>query len=202
LPQRTSAAIPIALVRFRGRLILAVGLFHFLSQCPLMTQSEHYWTSVQSTKADAQKVVKIISGDKAKTQSYCDMTKLDEQIKQAKEKRDNKTEGQMRSSAGFITTMCGFEFSVDTAERGQPQKNSFRGLDQVSSFCKIHGTSISRNGPTFAVKTHARVLSDRAALGTIGRFVECLYRRRDLPRNDFVRGHGRGRHRLRVRLCG
>ena len=33
---------------------------------------------------------KIISGDKAKTQSYCDMTKLDEQIKQAKEKRTAK----------------------------------------------------------------------------------------------------------------
>jgi hypothetical protein len=28
------------------------------------------------TKADAQKVVKIISGNKAKTQTYCDMAKL------------------------------------------------------------------------------------------------------------------------------
>jgi len=42
------------------------------------------------TKADAQKVVKIISGDKAKTQTYCDMTKLGEQIEQANEKKDQK----------------------------------------------------------------------------------------------------------------
>ena len=35
------------------------------------------------TKADAQKVVNIISGDKAKTQTYCEMTKLGEQIEQA-----------------------------------------------------------------------------------------------------------------------
>ena len=40
----------------------------------------------QVTKADAQEVLKIISGDKAKIQTYCDMTKLGEQNK----KKDNK----------------------------------------------------------------------------------------------------------------
>jgi hypothetical protein len=30
-------------------------------------------SAAKVTKADAQKVVKIISGDKAKTQTYCDM---------------------------------------------------------------------------------------------------------------------------------
>jgi hypothetical protein len=39
------------------------------------------------TKADAQKVVKIISGDKAKTQIYCDIAKLGDQIEQADEKK-------------------------------------------------------------------------------------------------------------------
>jgi hypothetical protein len=39
---------------------------------------------------DAQKVVTIISGDKAKTQAYCDIRKLSEQIGQAYEKNDNK----------------------------------------------------------------------------------------------------------------
>jgi hypothetical protein len=36
------------------------------------------------TKADAQKVVKIISGNKAKTQTYCDMAKLFNQIQREK----------------------------------------------------------------------------------------------------------------------
>ena len=42
------------------------------------------------TKADAQKVVKIISADKAKTQTYCDMAKLGDQIEQADQKKDTK----------------------------------------------------------------------------------------------------------------
>src|SRR5262245_52759958 len=66
--------------------------------------------------------------------------------------------------------------------------------------------SISGNGPTFAVKTHVRVLSDRASLGQSGRLSNvCAFRCRDLRRNDvrwvFLRGYGRVRHRLRVRLC-
>jgi hypothetical protein len=36
------------------------------------------------TKADAQKVVKIIGGNKAKTQTYCDMAKLFNQIEREK----------------------------------------------------------------------------------------------------------------------
>jgi hypothetical protein len=42
------------------------------------------------TKADAQKVLKIISGNKAKTQIYCDITKLVEQITEGEE---NETDG-------------------------------------------------------------------------------------------------------------
>jgi hypothetical protein len=41
-------------------------------------------------KADAQKVVTIITGDKAKTQTYCDIQKLGEQMGQAYEKKNLK----------------------------------------------------------------------------------------------------------------
>jgi hypothetical protein len=43
------------------------------------------------SKGDAQKVVTIISGDKAKTQAYCDIRKLNEQIEEASAKKDSKT---------------------------------------------------------------------------------------------------------------
>ena len=43
------------------------------------------------SKGDAEKMVKIISGDKAKTQTYCDMEKLASQIEEAAAKKDNKT---------------------------------------------------------------------------------------------------------------
>jgi hypothetical protein len=38
------------------------------------------------TEGDAQKVVAIISSDKAKTQTYCKIQKLNEQVEQAYEK--------------------------------------------------------------------------------------------------------------------
>src|SRR5262249_43774904 len=42
------------------------------------------------SKGDAEKVATIISGDKAKTQTYCDMQKLAEQIQKANENKDSK----------------------------------------------------------------------------------------------------------------
>jgi uncharacterized coiled-coil DUF342 family protein len=40
------------------------------------------------TKADVQKVVQTISGDKTKMRAYCDLAKLNQQIAQADQKRD------------------------------------------------------------------------------------------------------------------
>ena len=39
-------------------------------------------TAAKVTKVDAQKVVKMISGDKAKTQVYCDVVKLSDQVEE------------------------------------------------------------------------------------------------------------------------
>jgi ATP-dependent 26S proteasome regulatory subunit len=47
-------------------------------------------SAAKVTKADVQKVVKIISGDKARTQTYCDIGKLNEQIEETNEKKDIK----------------------------------------------------------------------------------------------------------------
>jgi hypothetical protein len=43
------------------------------------------------TKADAQNVVQIITSNKVKTQAYCDLGKLFDQIQVAKEKNDSNT---------------------------------------------------------------------------------------------------------------
>lgn len=42
------------------------------------------------TKADALKVVKIVSADKAKLAAYCDIAKIGDQIEQAEQKKDEK----------------------------------------------------------------------------------------------------------------
>jgi hypothetical protein len=58
-----------------------------IAAAPVCVQAQKP-TSV--TKADAQKVLEIIGGDKVKTQAYCDMAKLGDQMEQANEKRDSK----------------------------------------------------------------------------------------------------------------
>ena len=46
-------------------------------------------TPAKVSKADAQKVLKIISGDKTKTRIYCQMAKLGRQMEQANETGDS-----------------------------------------------------------------------------------------------------------------
>jgi hypothetical protein len=53
---------------------------------PAFAQAQKPWV----TKDDAQKVVTIIRGDKAKTQTYCDIQNLGEQMERAYEKRNLK----------------------------------------------------------------------------------------------------------------
>ena len=48
-------------------------------------------TVPKPTKADAQKVVQIITRDKVKTQAYCDLTKLEGQVKAVQPTTDPKT---------------------------------------------------------------------------------------------------------------
>jgi hypothetical protein len=55
-----------------------------IAAVPLCAQAQKPWV----TKDDAQKVVAIISGDKAKIQTYCEIQELGEQMERAHEKRD------------------------------------------------------------------------------------------------------------------
>ena len=49
-------------------------------------------SAAKVTKADAQKVINIISGDKAKVRIYCDIAKLGAQIEQADQNDAKKTD--------------------------------------------------------------------------------------------------------------
>ena len=69
------------------RTVLIVAIL-IISRAPLYAQGEQ--PNIAKLKADAQKVVSIISGDKAKTQTYCQINNLGEQIGEANEEQDNK----------------------------------------------------------------------------------------------------------------
>jgi wobble nucleotide-excising tRNase len=60
-------------------------------------------------KGDAQKIVAIISGDKAKTQTYCDIKKLGEQIEEASAK-DGKTVNELSQKIETLEKTLGAEY--------------------------------------------------------------------------------------------
>jgi glucose/arabinose dehydrogenase len=68
--------------------------------------------SKEMTKlAVAQKVVKTISGDNAKTQTYCDIGKLGDQIQEAEKKGDMNKIDELNSKMGGLATKLGPEYA-------------------------------------------------------------------------------------------
>jgi hypothetical protein len=73
-------------------LIVAISL---ICAAPLYAQDQQ--PNAVKLEADAQRVVSLIKGDKAKTQVYCEINDLGEQIGEADQKQDdNKAEALSR----------------------------------------------------------------------------------------------------------
>jgi hypothetical protein len=64
------------------------------------------------TKADAEKVLEIISGDKAKTQTYCDIAKLGDQIDEADQKKDTNKTDEMYQKMDELAKKLGPEYAA------------------------------------------------------------------------------------------
>jgi hypothetical protein len=71
---------------FMNRLLF-LGLF-LASSTPLYAQGAQ--PDAAKLKADAQRVLSIIKGDKAKTAAYCQINELAEQIGEAQQEKDSK----------------------------------------------------------------------------------------------------------------
>jgi len=84
------------------------------------------------TKADVQKVVQIITSDKAKTQVYCDLDKLYDQMQTADQKNDSKTVEALGKQADALTNKLGPEYSKMMDGLDQVDPNSNEGKELVS----------------------------------------------------------------------
>jgi hypothetical protein len=84
------------------------------------------------TKADAQKVVQIITNDKAKTQAYCDMSKLFDQMQTADQKDDSKTVEALGKQADVLAAKVGSEYNKMMDGMDQVESNSNEGKELVS----------------------------------------------------------------------
>ena len=90
------------------KLIVAVFV---IAAVPVYAQAQKPSTA-KVTTADVQKVVTLISGDKAKTQTYCDIGKLNEQIEEADEKKDIKKTEELSQQIDALAKKLGPEYAA------------------------------------------------------------------------------------------
>ena len=88
------------------------------------------------TKADAQKVVKIISGNKAKTQTYCDMTKLFNEIERAGGKNFKKT-AELNRKLDELAKRLGPEYAALVSAIPNVKPNSQEGKEISSTLAAL-----------------------------------------------------------------
>ncbi|MGP0094673.1 MAG: hypothetical protein ACLPKB_32690 [Xanthobacteraceae bacterium] len=92
------------------------------------------------TKADVQKVVQIITSDKAKAATYCDMAKLDDQIAEAEDKKDQKKVDDLSKQADamgqklgpeYVSLMNGLQQVDPSSPEGKDFSTTLEALDKL-----------------------------------------------------------------------
>jgi hypothetical protein len=109
---------------------------------PLTASAQGQQSSVpKPTKADAVKVVKIISADKAKIATYCKLADLGDEITKASDARDNRKVQQLSKQADDLRKALGPEFVRLNAGIGQVDFQSKEGqqlsaeIEKLDQFC-------------------------------------------------------------------
>jgi hypothetical protein len=88
-------------------------------------------------KADAQKVVSIIGGDKAKTQNYCQIANVGEQMNQAVQAKDKKKFGELAQKLPELEKNLGPEYLGLVESLGKTNLTPKDGQEIVSMFDKL-----------------------------------------------------------------
>ena len=90
------------------KLIAAIFVFSVVPVCAhAQTPSD-----AKVTKAEVQRVVKMITDDKAKTQTYCDIAKVGVQIDEAEEKKDTKKAEDLSKKMDGLAKKLGPEYGA------------------------------------------------------------------------------------------
>src|SRR3974390_190526 len=89
----------------------------------------------KQTKADAQNVVQIITSDNVKTQAYCDLTKLEGQVKAAERKNDTTTLEALSKQAEALIDKLGPEYFklMDGLEKVDPKSSEAKEFMSILS---------------------------------------------------------------------
>jgi hypothetical protein len=92
------------------KLVMAVSLFAAVPMIAYAQNNDSVEKGPKPTMADAQKLAQMISGDKAKLKAYCDLGKLQEQMEQADQKKDDKALEALTAKADGLTQQIGPEY--------------------------------------------------------------------------------------------
>ena len=112
------------------KLIVAVLV---IAAAPVWAQAQKP-SAAKVTKADVQKIVQLITGDKAKTEIYCNIGKLNEQIAEADETKDAKKAAALAADIEALGKKLDPEFAalIDRLQDVDPESED--GKQIVSMF--------------------------------------------------------------------
>jgi hypothetical protein len=111
--------------------LLIVGIL-VISTVPLFAQAQQ--PDAAKLKADAQKVVSIISGDKVKTQTYCQIANVGEQMNQAVQAKDKKKFDELAQKLPELEKNLGPEYLGLVESLGKVSLTPKDGQEIVSMF--------------------------------------------------------------------
>ena len=111
------------------KLIVAISAIAVVPVCAQAQQP-----SGANVKTDVQNVVKMISGDKAKTQTYCQIDELSDQVTQAAQKKDDKKVEELSREIEELEGTLGPEYVALVRELEEVDPNSQDGQEISSAF--------------------------------------------------------------------
>ena len=111
--------------------LLIVGIL-IISTMPLCAQAQQ--PDAAKLKADAQKVVSIISGDKAKAQAYCQIANVGEQMNRAAQAKDKKKIEELAQKLPELEKSLGPEYLGLVESLGKANLPPNDGQEIVSTF--------------------------------------------------------------------
>ena len=106
---------------------LLIGLLLVLT-APLCAQAEQ--PDMAKLKADAQKVVSVIRGDKAKSQTYCQINRLGGEIDLAAQTRDEQKADALTKKINDLENQLGPEYLAlfDALNNADPNSVDFQDI--------------------------------------------------------------------------
>ena len=121
-------------------LVVAISL---ICAAPLYAQVQQSDTA--KLKADAQKVVSIIKGDKAKAQTYCQILDLGDQLDQVDEEKDPKKAEDLSKKIDELEKTLGPEYlalAMGLQHMDPASREAWSGDSRTSIWCFIPGSGV------------------------------------------------------------